>query len=247
MTNLAPRYAYIHGFGSGPNATKGTALAAHLEPQGLVLHRPSFEPIPAPSATPGTEGREAPPTQRTFSEMLAILDELDASHPGGPWRLVGSSMGGWLSARWAELNPDKVDRLILLCPAFGLIERWAEKFGPTTLAAWEARGELEIPDANGRRLRMPWEFASDARRHPLVPTPPQPTIVVHGTADTIVPIDSSEAWIAAHPGNAMFVVDDDHGLAATIPTIHALVDAFLREPGEVTPEAAVERVTSEMA
>jgi pimeloyl-ACP methyl ester carboxylesterase len=176
--------------------------------------------------------------------MLDVLDVLDAAHPGGPWRLVGSSMGGWLAARWAELHPEKVDRLLLLCPAFGLIERWAQKLGPQILAGWESAGTIEIPDASGQRIRMGWNFVADARRHPLVPEPRQPTVIVHGTADTMVPIVSSEAWIAAHPGNALHVVDDDHGLAATIPTIHALVDAFLREPELVPPEHAVRRVAS---
>lgn len=247
-----PRYAYLHGFGSNPNATKAVALAEHLRPSGIELVRPSFEPVAPTSASDEVASTlrakaKTRPLQRTFSEMLDVLDEMDAAHPGGPWRLVGSSMGGWLAARWAELHPEKVDRLMLLCPAFGLVERWALKLGPQILAAWESAGSIEVPDANGQRVRMGWNFVSDARRHPLVPEPRQPTVIVHGTADTMVPIESSEAWIAAHPGNAMFVVDDDHGLAATIPTIHALVDAFLREPGEITPEAAIERINRDMA
>ena len=55
-----------------------------------------------------------------------------------------------LFARYAELYPDEVDRIFMLCPSFGLGTR-AQNFGsPTEMAEWErtgARGE-----ENGRNV-----------------------------------------------------------------------------------------------
>lgn len=45
-----------------------------------------------------------------------------------PWNtkikfcLIGSSMGGYLSCRWAQLHPERVESLFLLCPAFHFVE-----------------------------------------------------------------------------------------------------------------------------
>ena len=51
-------------------------------------------------------------------------------------RLIGSSMGGYLAARYAELFPEEVDRMILLCPGFNLHERWPHLFGNEELEKW---------------------------------------------------------------------------------------------------------------
>ena len=95
------QFAYLHGLSSSPLATKATALRAAFEAEGLGLHcpdlnQPSFDKL-------------------TFDAALAALDELAASHPQERWRIVGSSMGGYLAARWAQLNPRRVERLLLLC------------------------------------------------------------------------------------------------------------------------------------
>ena len=31
-------------------------------------------------------------------------------------------MGGYLAARWAQLHPERVERLFLMCPAFNFVE-----------------------------------------------------------------------------------------------------------------------------
>lgn len=36
------------------------------------------------------------------------------------WMLIGSSLGGLVASLWAQNNPNLVDGLVLLCPAFEL-------------------------------------------------------------------------------------------------------------------------------
>ena len=111
------RYAYLHGFASSPLSNKGVALERLFSERGLPFERPDLN---RPSFSKLSHGA-----------MLAAVDEMDgrARAEGQTWRFVGSSLGGWLAARWAELHPERVDRLLLLCPGFHLAERWPHLVG----------------------------------------------------------------------------------------------------------------------
>ena len=128
------RYAYLHGFASGARSTKGVALRERLAKRGIELwlpdlNRPSFARL-------------------SHRAMLAHLDEMDRLAPA-PWRFIGSSLGGWLAARWAELRPQRVDRLVLLCPGFNLAARWPLLFGQQAIHDWRDRGTMMVPERSG--------------------------------------------------------------------------------------------------
>lgn len=57
--------------------------------------------------------------------------------------------------------------------------------------------------------------------------PPAPTTILHGRGDDVLPIAGSRDFAAAQ-GLRLVEVDDDHRLAASIPTILGLVDEGLR-------------------
>lgn len=210
------RAAYLHGFASGPASEKGTKLRERFAAEGIELllpdlNRPSFERL-------------------TFTSALATIDDLDAGDPGGaPWRFVGSSMGGYLAARWAELHPDRVDRLVLLCPGFDMNRRWPALFGADVLARWRSQGFLVVPDAEGRPAKVGFALCEDALRHPAFPEVPCPTLLVHGTRDEVVPIDQSRAYAASRPNVHLVEVDDDHGLVASLDRIGDEVLSFWKE------------------
>lgn len=52
--------------------------------------------------------------------------------------------------------------------------------------------------------------------------PPAPTTILHGRGDEVIAIDHSRAFALEH-GLRLVEVDDDHGLAASIPTMLELV------------------------
>ena len=103
---MAPRFAYLHGFASSSLSTKGQALRRFFAGRGLTMHTPDLN-HPSFAAL-------------TYSGMLAAFDRLDrelseaelASGQEQPsrWRLIGSSMGGFVASRWAELHPERVER-----------------------------------------------------------------------------------------------------------------------------------------
>lgn len=208
------RFAYLHGFASGPGSYKGTRIAerwaSELSDQGVHLERPDLN---QPSFA-----------ELRFTDSLAHLDALDAAGEGAArWCLIGSSMGGYLAARWAELRPDRVERLVLLCPGFDINRRWMGIFGPAAMARWRAEGELAIPPAHGDEAptRVHWGFIEDALRHPAWPEVPCPTVIIHGTRDEVVPIASSREYVQTRPhlDVELIEVDDDHGLVASLDLI----------------------------
>jgi hypothetical protein len=200
-----PLYAYCHGFLSGPSSSKGRYLRSLLDRHGIHLHLLDLN---------GPDG----PASLTPGGALASIEAFWASHANGSkMRLIGSSFGGWASARYAELHPDRVDRMLLLAPAFEL--RWHGIIGDSGVAQWRRDGvrEFTMP-SSGATVRIPWSFAvavdNDLGGHP----PPRlrvPTTIVHGEKDEALPIAASERAVAASQGAAeLITVDDDHALVA---------------------------------
>ena len=137
---------YLHGFASSALSAKGLVLARSLAASGVQLrlpslNRPSFERL-------------------TYSGALDVVRETADAEPSARWDVVGSSMGGYIAARWAELQPERVRRLVLLCPGFDLLERLPIVLGDDALfEKWESEGSLALgygPD--GPRSRVSWDF-----------------------------------------------------------------------------------------
>ena len=203
------RYAYLHGFASSARSSKGVFLAERLAPRGIHLERPDLN---APSFA-----------DLTVTDALAAFRSLGP----GPWRLVGSSLGGYLAARFAELYPSEVDRLVLLCPGFGLPARWQQLMGPEAFARWERDGRATFPDGTGQPVPVHFGFVTDARRHPDAPEVRCPTLILHGVADAVVPIASSRAYAAARPHVTLVELDGDHRLMGCLDRVEAEVLRFL--------------------
>lgn len=207
----ADRFAYLHGFASGTGSRKGSRLAAAFRSRGAAFYQPDLN---LPSFA-----------ELTYSGMLRAVDELDAHaggvDAGGRGGFVGSSMGGWVAARWAELHPARVDRLLLLAPGFDLGNRWRHLISPQELADWERRGWIEAKDGTGTSALLHWEFMRDARRQPPFPEPPCATLVLHGRHDAVVPLAVSQQFARTRPQVRLEVLEDDHDLLATLPYIEA--------------------------
>jgi pimeloyl-ACP methyl ester carboxylesterase len=221
------RHAYLHGFASSPMARKGQALRRFYAARGLELHTPDLN---APSFA-----------ELSYTGMLDALDQLDSEldakqgvQPGSTrWRFVGSSMGGYIAARWAQLHPERVDRLILLCPAFDFVTRWPSMIGQDNVDRWREQGSFALPDASGTLVDVHYGLVEDAMAHPARPVVSCPTTIIHGSKDIIVPIESSRMYVEAHPEVTLIEVDDDHPLSESLPIIEAVALRELIEPKPV--------------
>lgn len=204
---------YLHGFASGPGSAKAVDLARRFAADGRRMEIADL--------TPGPTGFE----RSTPASMLAIAEGLLAAAPG-PHALVGSSLGGWLSAVAASRDP-RIERLVLLAPAFNLVERWRGRLSPAELDGWRRDG-LEVDHhATGTRRRIGWAFFEDAGRWPAYPGVGVPTLVIAGGQDDTVPLADIERFVERTPSARLVVLDDGHGLEASYARIFEEARAFL--------------------
>jgi pimeloyl-ACP methyl ester carboxylesterase len=214
----APRFLYLHGFGSSPGSTKGVAFAQHFGRLGVDLQRldlrvPSLEHLRLSTAIEVTRA--------------AIGGERDRAV------LLGSSLGGITAARTAACDP-RACALVLLAPAFRLAEGWRARMGDEGVRRWRESGWLEIDDyLTGRKARVDFGFAEDAAAVDAAgidggwPDVRVPTLILHGRLDQVVDIEVSRAFAAGKRHVRLVELDDGHELTATLPRVLAEAEAFL--------------------
>ena len=75
-------------------------------------------------------------SSHSSARCLAVPLDVLPLQPKGHLPLLAS--GGWAAARYAELHPGRVRRLLLLNPGFELGRRWECIVGTAALEAWPA-------------------------------------------------------------------------------------------------------------
>lgn len=95
-----------HGFESGPDATKVTALAEAAERLGWSHERPDYTDLDAK--------REAGELGDVAARVERLLGLAKAAASRGPLVLAGSSLGAWISGRASLYVP--VQALFLMAP-----------------------------------------------------------------------------------------------------------------------------------
>ena len=196
------RAVYLHGFASSHASRKGQWLRERWGGRGVELETPDLN-IPSFAQL----------------QMSAILAHLDGLYGRGERVfLVGSSMGGYLAARWCELHPERVGAAVLLCPGFDMERRWQAALG-ASFEQWEKTGAIEFGDAWGQGVAVGWGLLEDARRHPPYPRPRVPTTIIHGVRDQVVPVEVSRGYRRDWPEVDLVEVDDDHLLLANLERI----------------------------
>lgn len=219
------RYAYLHGFASSPASFKGNVLSAALDRHGVVLERPDLN---APSFR-----------FLTVTDMLDVLDRLDGASGGDePWRLIGSSLGGWLAALWATYNPFRVDRLVLLAPAFGLEDHLERLIGPGGCRRWHQNGFFPFPDADGKRTPVHYGFVEDLRMYPRTPEVTCPTLILHGVQDAVIPIEVSREYARPRPHVRLVELQDGHELRSSLFQVEREILSFFHlDHGDLLPSS----------
>ena len=212
---LVSHVVYLHGFASSPASSKAQRFGRELGARGIGfscpdLNQPAFETL-------------------TVTRMLAdAAREIEAS--AGPVALVGSSLGAFVALHAAARDrTGRVDRMILLAPAFDFGGNRLRQLGEHGIAEWRERGSLRVFHyADGRQREVGFALYEDAARYDAFAVDPRhPTLIFQGRRDASVDPAMVEAWSRPRPNVTLRLLDDDHQLAASVDTIWGEAESFL--------------------
>merc|ERR1712224_1089875 len=105
------------------------------------------------------------PSFLTPSTAFAALEACWKENERRPMILIGSSFGGWAAARFSDMHPERVARLLLLNPGFELGSRWPSIVGGhQEMARWQHDGfrRFAMP-SDGTPVDVPWSFVEATR------------------------------------------------------------------------------------
>ena len=211
-----PQYLYLHGFASSPQSAKAQAMKTRLAALGIPLLIPDLN--------------QGEFTQLTLSRQIQQVSALILSQ-SEPTVLIGSSLGG-LTAAWVAQQvsiTERIEKLVLLAPAFHFLKQWLPRLGPEALEAWRTEGTLSVYHyTEQRQLPLDYRFITDAQGYRDEDLRANiPTLILHGTDDETISIEASRAYAAPRPWVRLVELPSDHALTNVEPEIWQHTQVFL--------------------
>lgn len=185
-----PAVIFSHGFGG--NYQVGTQYAEALAAKGYVVYCFDFC-----GGSPGSRSDGSALEMSIFTEqadleaVIGMMQELPYVDNDNVF-LMGTSMGGAVSAITAAAHEDEIQGAILLYPAFVLVDNANEQFESVE----------DIPDT----YHLMWMtvghvFAEDLLDYDIyeaISAYKKDVLLIHGDADSIVPLSYSEKAVEAY-------------------------------------------------
>jgi hypothetical protein len=210
------RVLYLHGFASGPTSSKGRFFREKFGALGVEVETPDLE-----------AGDFA---GLTLTRQLEAIDQCVQARRFEV--LIGSSLGGYLAALYAARHPGRF-RLVLLAPGFGFAQRWPERLGAKAVREWRKRGWLEVYHYGRKQsCRIGYQLLEDGSKYEIHPDVRDPTLILHGVRDEVVPLAWSEEFAAGRPHVRLVRLESDHQLLDALDRMWEEVEAFLTGPTE---------------
>ncbi|MEW1545864.1 alpha/beta hydrolase [Streptomyces tsukubensis] len=216
--SFAGAVVLVHG--SGVTREEGgffTRLATALAEAGVASLRFDLR------AHGSSAGREEELTIAAVANDVRAAGEHVNEHTGrsGPVHVIAASFAGGAAALHAARRPDSVGKLVLLNPRLDYKERYVtpglgwsgDRLTPDSARSLDERGFTDhSPFALGRAL-LNEVFHLDAEA--IAAEVRAPVLMVHGTGDTFVPVESSRRFRPLFGGGAelMELEGAQHGFA----------------------------------
>ena len=193
-----PAVIFSHGFGGTHSV--GTQYAQALAEKGYVVYCFDFCGGSPSSQSDGSTLEMSIFTEQADLEavisMIQGLDYVDSDN----LFLMGTSQGGVVSAITGAAHPGEIRGMVLLYPAFVLVDRANELF----------QSRDEIPDT----YYFMWMDVGKAYFEPLldydiyseIAAYDKDVLLIHGDADHIVPLSYSEQALDAYPSAQLEVI-----------------------------------------
>jgi pimeloyl-ACP methyl ester carboxylesterase len=208
------RIVYLHGFASSRHSSKAQFFARKFAARGVAMEIPQLD-----------EGRFE---ELTISGQLGVIERAVG---GQPAILIGSSLGGYLSALYASRHGDQIEKLVLLAPAFQFPRRWRERYSDQDWERWKREGSAPVFHyGDGRERRLGYQFMEDAAQYEDEPEFPQPALILHGVRDSIVPAEISRVYAARRPNTRLVLFESGHELTDVLEPMWLEILNFLSVP-----------------
>ncbi|GBE94054.1 YqiA/YcfP family alpha/beta fold hydrolase [Nostoc cycadae] len=210
------QYIYLHGFASSPKSAKALAMGDRFTKIPIQLNIPDLNAGDFSGLT----------ITRQLNQIAAAFP-----HDSEPVTLIGSSLGGLVSAHLAQ-QYQQVERLILLAPAFGFLSHWLPKLGDEAIKRWQQEKYLMVYHyGEGRSLPLSYDFITDAEQYQEdILQRPVPTLILHGRQDEVIPITASHQFARSRPWVELVELDSDHALGNVTGEIWQAIHLFCQLP-----------------
>lgn len=185
-----PAVIFSHGFGG--NYQVGTQYAEALAAKGYAVYCFDFC-----GGSPGSRSDGSTLEMSIFTEqadleaVIAMLQGLDYVDSDNLF-LMGTSQGGTVSAITAAANKEEINGAILLYPAFCLVDQTKERFDSvedipdTYFSLWMTVGRVYA------------ENLLDYDIYEVIQNYDKDVLLIHGDADSIVPLSYSERAVEVY-------------------------------------------------
>jgi pimeloyl-ACP methyl ester carboxylesterase len=216
----------------------------YLHPAGGVRWTPVLEGLAKSFALhvpvmPGFDGTEVHGAVKSTQGLAILIGEFIDKVIGGPSDLMGCSFGGCVALWLAAERPDHVDHLVLECPAVfrSKLVRPADAetlnkllfLHPEKLPPGSKSPEQEVAT---RKMLRHYRGSDDTDAELLgkIASIDKLTLILHGTADRLIPKESVQLLKSRLPRSYLvYVWDAAHAIEVDQPErMLALVESFLQ-------------------
>ncbi|KWW99154.1 Alpha/beta hydrolase fold [Carbonactinospora thermoautotrophica] len=174
-----------------------TRLASRLASAGIASLRFDFR------AHGESEGRQEDLTLAgVVNDIRSAVAHVRDVTGSGPVHVIGTSFGGGISAFFATRYPEQVQSLVLLNPLLNYKNRFVDDkpYWANEQISEEASRELAEKGfvAHSPSFKLGRPLLNEVfylRPHEEIEKIAAPTLVVHGTRDTFIPVESSRKYI----------------------------------------------------
>lgn len=221
-----PVIVFVHGFTSNKNTKSWLQLTEMFNKKNIATFRIDL------FAHGESEGNFE---DLTISEAVDdILQAIQFLKLRGYTKigLIGSSFGGMASIMATSKSRDIIV-LGLKSPVSDYEEVWMRRRTPEQIKKWQEKGIAEYEDEDGN-YKLRYTFYEDFKNNEAYKVAPKimiPTIIVHGDADSVVPVQESIKISQLTPNCKLVLVKGaDHwykGEGELDQLVHALYEFFI--------------------
>ena len=224
-----PMVMLCHGFTGNKEAPLLKLMADSLQARGIASIRFDFN---GHGKSEGAFQEMTVPNE--VEDAKCVLEYVRDLRYVSKVAIVGHSQGGVVAAMTAGEQPDDVQSVVLLAPAGVIRDDAIRGIRPDMSFAWDLN-PLDPPEyiEFGKGMKLGRDYVTTAQTLPIYATAKYyegPALIIHGTADRVVPYTYGERFHEQWPKSRFVLLDAvDHGFSQCIYRVADLSTDYLVE------------------